>query len=99
MQISSETQVQMYNYLLNNKVAGNNVVDSNSQDFISNSIKILAKKLRVQLRKQVLILHILPLDLFTGKIKRAVKIFIVHQFYLFQYQLKMNHLLSLIISK
>lgn len=45
MQISSETQVQMYNYLLNNKVAGNNVVDSNSQDFISNSIKILAKKL------------------------------------------------------
>ena len=45
MQISTQTQVEMYNYLLNNKVAGNNIIDSNSQDFLSNSIKMLAKKL------------------------------------------------------
>lgn len=45
MQISSETQVEMYNYLLNDRISGNNFIDSNSQDFLINSIKLLAKKL------------------------------------------------------
>lgn len=45
MQISSETQVAMYNYLLNDRISGNNFIDSNSQDFLINSIKLLAKKL------------------------------------------------------
>lgn len=45
MQISSETQVAMYNYLLSGKISGDNFIDSNSQDFLINSIKLLAKKL------------------------------------------------------
>ncbi len=45
MQISSETQIEMYNYLISGNIAGNKFVNSNSQNFLSNSIKLLAKKL------------------------------------------------------
>lgn len=45
MVISSSTQVEMYNYLAENKESNIREIDNDSNDLISNSIKILATKL------------------------------------------------------
>ena len=43
MQISSKTQIEMYNYLISNKIVGIDFGVSNSQEFLINAIKVLAK--------------------------------------------------------